>query len=78
MTQARWPAARVHWRILILTLVTLRDVNLVFFDNALRSAYSTQLVQQSITNPQMRIELVDWEAVTDPVMLLGKAGLSFT
>ena len=56
-------------------LVTLTVVNFVFFDNALRSAYSTQLGQPSITNPQTRIELVDWEVVTDLVMLLGKAGV---
>ncbi|OBT45068.1 hypothetical protein VE00_05152 [Pseudogymnoascus sp. WSF 3629] len=70
MSQARWPVARVRWRILILTLVTLTVVNFVFFDNALRSAHSTQLFQKSITNPQTRIELVDWEVVTDPLMLL--------
>ncbi|OBT42266.1 hypothetical protein VE00_07720 [Pseudogymnoascus sp. WSF 3629] len=70
MSQARWPVARVRWRILILTLVTLTVVNFVFFDNALRNAHSTQLFQQSITNPQTRIELVDWEVVTDPLMLL--------
>jgi hypothetical protein len=75
MSQARWPVARVRWRILILTLVTLTVVNFVFFDNALRSAHSTQLFQQSITNPQTRIELVDWEVVTDPLMLLGKGGI---
>ncbi|KFY04006.1 hypothetical protein V490_00030 [Pseudogymnoascus sp. VKM F-3557] len=65
----------MHWRTLILTLAVLTVVNYVFLNDTLRRAYSTRQGQHSLTDPKTRIEVEDWEAVADPLMLLGKAGI---
>ncbi|OBT56698.1 hypothetical protein VE04_03778 [Pseudogymnoascus sp. 24MN13] len=77
MTQTGCSAwlTKLHWRTLILTLALLTVVNFVFLNDTLRGAYSTRQGQQSLTDPKTRIETEDWEVVTDPLMLLGKAGI---
>lgn len=77
MTQLGFSAwlSKLHWRALILTLAFLVVANFVFFDDTLWEAFSTQQGQQSLTDPKTSIEVEDWEAVSDPLMLLGKAGI---